>query len=127
MTVKIGAFEPFPDEEFNALREQKRSTSNPAMVELLNELEAGGPIRVPLVEGQTARGLRVAISRSATSRGLSVETVEGDGFVAVRKVDQPRTRKGTQSASDQGKRRGRPPKRQESDSGMTGGMCEAME
>jgi hypothetical protein len=35
-------------------------------------------VRVPLVEGQTARGLRVAISRAATSRGLSVETGEGE-------------------------------------------------
>ncbi len=36
-----------------------------------------------LVEGQSARGLRTAISRAATSRGLTVETVKGDGFVAV--------------------------------------------
>ena len=46
-------------------------------------------MRVPLVEGWSARGLRSAISRAATSRGLTVETVEGEGFVAVRKVDEP--------------------------------------
>ena len=115
MPVKIGSFEAFSEDEFNALRQQKRGTANPAMVELLNEVEAGRPIRVPLVEGQSARGLRVAISRAATSRGLDVETLEGDGFVAVRKVDQPRTRKATQAAPGQGKRRGRPPKRQEQD------------
>ena len=116
MPVKIGTFEPFAEEEFTALQQQKRGTSNPAMVELLNELEAGRPIRVPLIEDQSARGLRVAISRAASSRGLNVETVEGDGFVAVRKVDQPRMRKGLQASSDQGKRRGRPPKRQDPDS-----------
>ena len=117
MPVKIGSFEVFPEEEFDALRQQKRGTSNPAMVELLNEVESGRPIRVPLVEGQSARGLRVAISRAATSRGLDVETVEGDGFVAVRRVDQPRGRKATPAASGQGKRRGRPPKRPADDQG----------
>ena len=59
-------------------------------------------MRVPLVEGQSARGLRTAISRAAGSRGLSVETVEGDGFVAVRKTDEPRTRKGKPAPSPKG-------------------------
>jgi hypothetical protein len=50
----------------------------------------------------------VAISRAASSRGLTVETVEGQGFVAVRKADEPRIRKA------EGQRRwGRPPRRQE--------------
>jgi hypothetical protein len=71
---------------------------------------------VPLVYGQSARGLRTAISRAATSRGMTVETVAGDGFVAVRKTDEPRTRKGKQAPSTEGqRRRGRPPKRQEQD------------
>jgi len=115
MPVKIGSFEALSEEEFIALREQKRGTANPAMVDLLHEVAAGRPMRVPLVEGQSARGLRVAISRAATSRGLTVETVEGDGFVAVRKVDQPSTRKATQTTADGGKRRGRPPKQQAQD------------
>src|SRR3954451_6517506 len=88
MPVKIGTFETFADEEFNALREQKRGTTNPAMVELLNEVETGRPLRVLLVDGQSARGLRTAISRAAGSRGITVETLEGDGFVAVKKADQ---------------------------------------
>ena len=67
------------------------------------------------VEGQSARGLRVAISRAATSRGLSVETLEGEGFVAVRQAEKPKIWKATQASSAQGKRRGRPPKRQEQD------------
>jgi hypothetical protein len=116
MSVKIGSFEPLSDEEFTALRRQKARKTDPAMAALLAEIATGRPVRVPLVDGQSARGLRVAISRAATSRGLSVETVEGDGFVAVRKVDEPRTRKGKPAPSAEGqRRRGRPPKRQEQD------------
>jgi hypothetical protein len=116
MPVKIGSFEPLSDEEFTALRQQKARKTDSAMVALLAEVESGGPVRVPLVEGQSARGLRTAISRAATSRGISVETVEGNGFVAVKKTDEPRARKGKPAASQDGqRRRGRPPKRQEQD------------
>jgi hypothetical protein len=73
----------------------------------------GQPVQVPLVEGQSARGLRTAISRAASSRGMTVETVEGGGFVAVRKVDAPRARKPTQQSAKPGKRRGRSRKRQD--------------
>jgi hypothetical protein len=52
------------------------------------------------------------MSRAASSRGMTVETVEGDGFVAVRKVDAPRARKPTQQSAEPGKRRGRSRKRQ---------------
>jgi hypothetical protein len=116
MPVKIESFEPLSDEEFTALRQQKARKTDPAMLALLAEVEAGRPVRVPLVYGQSARGLRTAISRAATSRGLSVETVEGEGFVAVRKTDEPRSRKRKPAASPEGqRRRGRPPKRQERD------------
>ncbi len=116
MPVKIPSFEPLSEEEFTALRQKKGRKTDPAMAALLAEVEAGQPVRVPLVEGQSARGLRTAISRAATSRGLSVETVEGEGFVAVKKSDASRTRKGKQSSSPGGqRRRGRPPKRQEQD------------
>jgi hypothetical protein len=84
------------------------------MVALLTEVEAGQPVRVPLVDGQSARGLRTAISRAASSRGLTVETVEGTGFIAVRKIDEPRARKRKQASSPEGQRRRvRPPKHQE--------------
>ena len=72
-------------------------------------------MRVPVVEGQSARGLRVAISRAGTSRGPTVETVEGDGFVAVRKAEEPRKRKVAQGTSGEPRCRGRPPKRREED------------
>ena len=114
MSVKISSFEPLSDEEFTALRLHKARKTDPALTALLVEVEAGRPVRVPLVEGQSARGLRTAISRAATSRGLSVETLEGEGFVALRKVDEPRSLKGKSVPTGNGqRRRGRPPKRQE--------------
>jgi hypothetical protein len=116
MPVKIGSFEPLSEEEFAALQQQKARKTDPTMTALLDEIATGQPVRVPLVDGQSARGLRTAISRAATSRGMSVETVEGDGFVAVRKADEPRTRKGKPAPATEGqRRRGRPPKRQEQD------------
>src|SRR5215203_3527749 len=108
MPVKIGTFGPLSEAEFTELRQQKVRKTDPAMAALLAEIATGQPVRVPLVEGQTARGLRTAISRAATSRGLTVETVEGDGFVAVRKTDEPRARKGKTSSAEGQRRRGRP-------------------
>src|SRR5215216_5050163 len=123
MPVKIGTFGPLSEAEFTELRQQKARKTDPAMAALLDEIASGRPVRVSLVEGQSARGLRTAISRAAGSRGLSVETVEGEGFVAVRKVDEPRTRKGRQGSSTDGqRRRGRPPKRQEHDAAETASL-----
>lgn len=116
MPVKIESFEPLSEEEFTALRQQKTRKTDPTMVALLAEVETGRPVRVPLVEGQSARGLRTAISRAATSRGLSVETVEGAGFIAVRRAEELRSRKGKPTPPQDGqRRRGRPRKRQEQD------------
>src|SRR5829696_10468692 len=113
MPVKIGTFGPLSEAEFTELQRQRARKTDPAMTALLDEIATGQPVRVPLVEGQSARGLRTAISRAATSRGLSVETVEGEGFVAVMKVDAPRPRKQTQQIAEPGKGRGRPRKRQD--------------
>jgi hypothetical protein len=90
---------------------------------LLDPIATDRPVQVPVVEGQNARGLRIAIARSASSRGLSVKTADGDGFVAVRKIDAPRTRKGKQAPSTEGQRRwGRSPKRQEQDAGESASL-----
>ncbi len=116
MPVKIGTFGPLSEAEFTELQQRKARKGDPAMTALLDEIATGHPVRVPLVDGQSARGLRTAISRAATSRGISVETVEGDGFVAARKVDEPRKRRGAQASSQEGqRRRGRPPKRRDQD------------
>jgi hypothetical protein len=116
--VKIASFEPFSNEEFDRLRQQKPSTTDPAMVALLAEVDSGQPVRIPLVHGQSARGLRTAISRAAGSRGIKVETVAGDGFVAVKKLDQPRNARSAPTMDSQ-RRGGRPPKRQEQIAGGT--------
>src|SRR5215208_5163557 len=113
MPVKIGTFGPLSEAEFTELRQQKARKTDPAMAALLAEIDTGQPVRVPLVEGQSVRGLRTAISRAASSRGMRVETVEGDGFVAVRKADEPRARKQTRQSAEPGKRRGPPRKRQD--------------
>lgn len=116
MPVQIRSFEPLSEDEFTALRQQKARKTDPAMEELLDTLASGRPVRVPLAEGQSARGLRVAISRAATKRGLDVETVEGDGFVAVRRAEAARSRKGKPGAAERGqRRRGRPPKQRDQD------------
>jgi hypothetical protein len=113
MPVKIESFEPLSEAEFTDLQQQKARKTNPAMAALLADIATGQPVRVPRVEGQSARGLRTAISRAASSRGMTVETVEGDSFVAVRKADAPRARKQTPQSAEPGKRRGRPRKRQD--------------
>src|SRR5215212_8330990 len=105
MPVKIGSFKSLSEAEFTELREQKARKTDPAMAALLTEVGTGQPVRVPLVDGQSARGLRTAISRAATSRGLNVETVEGDGFVAVRKTDELRCRMARQAPPTEGQRR----------------------
>ena len=125
MPVRIGSFGPLSEAEFTELRQQKVRKTDPAMAALLAEIATGQPVRVPLVEGQSARGLRTAISRAASSRGMSVETVEGDGFVAVRKTDEPRTRKGKPAPAQDGpRRRGRPPKRRRRDRPTAESCCQ---
>ena len=115
MPVKISSFEPLSEDEFTALP-QKALKIDPAMVALLTELDPGQPGAGAAGGGTECPGLRTAISRAATSRGLSVETVEGEGFVAVKKTDEPRSRKGKPASPQDGqRRRGRPPKRQEQD------------
>jgi hypothetical protein len=80
----------------------------------LNEdFDAEETARVVREDGQSACSLRTAISRASTSRGLTVETVEGDGFVAVRKADASGPQRGKLAPSGGGqRRRGRPPKLQ---------------
>jgi hypothetical protein len=56
--------------------------------------------------------MRVAIARAASARGLSVESIEGNGFVAVRRTDEPRSRTPPRQPAEPG-RRGRPRKRQD--------------
>ncbi len=129
MPVRIGPIEDMADDEFQALRRKKGARADPAMEELLDRVESGTPQRVGLEPGQNARGLRVAIARKAKQRGLAVETVEGDGFVAVSRTEAPPARTARQTPADGGqRRRGRPPKQQPTRSeAEADGLSETME
>jgi hypothetical protein len=60
--VKIGALGPLSEAEFTELQRQKARKTDPAMDAILDEIATGRPVRVPLVEGQSARWLRTAIN-----------------------------------------------------------------
>jgi hypothetical protein len=127
--VRIGQVEEMSAEEFAGLRRAQRArAANPQMEELLDRVEAGQPLRVPLEQGQSARGLRVAIARAASRRGLKVETVEGEGFVAVRRAEQPsREQPRRQPAADGRRQRGRPRRRGDETAPDMTGLSETME
>ena len=108
MPVRIGTISDMTAEEFEALRRESATRGNPEMDDLLTRVAAGRPQRVSLDAGQSARGLRVAIARAASQRGLTVETVEGDGFVAVTKVhDASPSRTRRAASSGNGRKQGR--------------------
>jgi hypothetical protein len=92
MPVTIDSFAVMPEDEFEKLRQRSMRTTHPALDALLTQVDAGQTMRVALVDGQSARGLRTAISRVASSRGIAVETVTGDSIVAAKKVNQPKPR-----------------------------------
>ena len=117
MPVNIGQPEDMTEEEFAALKRAKnRSNANPLIEEVLDRVESGRPQRVPLPEGQNAKGARIAIARAAGRRGLSVETVEGDGFIGVTRVEVTPPRRAKAAPVEEGqRRRDRPHKRQEQD------------
>ena len=111
MPVRIDTIEGMSEEEFNQLQRAKTGrTLDPAMEELLNRLEAGEIVRVSVAPDQSVRGLRVAISRRASQRGMSIESVEGEGFLAVRRSLDAISRPSRQSQSGNGRRRGRKPR-----------------
>lgn len=122
MAVKIGEFRPTTQERVSKLREKKGNRVDPGMIELLDALESGDPVEVPVDAQQHPKGLRIAISRAANKRGLSVETFEdvddaGNPVVVVVKADQPQPRSAprTVEQSGSGKRRGRPRKQSQSE------------
>ena len=113
MPVHISAIEDISPEELAALQRAKgKRPGDPMMDELLSQLDAGIPKKIPLAEGQGGKGLRIAIARKARERGINVETAEGDGYVAVWKVDAPRRLKASRQTglTDGQRTRGRPGK-----------------
>ncbi len=91
MPVRIERLEEMSEEEFDRLRRSRSGrAADPMMEEMLDRLEAGERVRVPVAAEQSARGLRVAVGRKASQRGMKVEAVEGDGFVGFRWHASPR-------------------------------------
>ena len=138
MPVRISAIEDITPEELAALQNASRKRAvDPQMEELLSQVEAGIPKKVPLAEGQSGKGLRIAIARKAGERGINVATAEGDGYIAIWKVEQPQRQKGPrQTTQPEGQRkRGRPRKQQSEPISADGtpvrtndyGMSETME
>ena len=109
MSVEIGAIEDMPEAEFAELQRAKRArAANPRMEELLDRVAAGRPQRVPLGPDHSARGPRVAIARAAGRRGLSVDAIEGEGFVAVRQAEgSPRSKSERRPTTNGRRARGR--------------------
>ncbi len=120
MPVKIGNFRPTTMERVEELRRSKvRRSGDPAMAELLDNVESGTPQEVPVEGEQNPKGLRIAIARAANRRGLSVEMHEtsdeqGNPVVIVVKGEPTGTpRAGQTRPSGNGRRPGRPKKQPE--------------
>ena len=135
MPVRIERLEEMSEEEFDRLRRVRSGRgADPAMEELLDRLEAGEAVRVPVGPEQTVRGLRVAVGRRAGQRGMKVEAVEGEGFVGFRRADGPAAQGKGQGAAEAPRKRGRPRRRAEAATAGNGGeprdadgLSEAME
>ncbi len=113
MPVRIDRLEEMSEEEFDRLRRARPGrVTDPIMEELLDRLEAGERVRVPVAAEQSVRGLRVAVGWRASQRGMKVEAVEGDGFVGFRRADAPALQQGKRQPVAEGQRKRGRPKRQ---------------
>src|SRR5215211_8840930 len=87
--IQINEFHEMTPEEFERLPEPKPPVKeDPVWMSLLDRVENGGIVRIPA--GETAvRGLRLAMGRRAAKRGFKVTLRYGEGFLAVRRSDEP--------------------------------------
>jgi hypothetical protein len=85
MPIQINEFHEMTLEEFEQLPEPKPQVKeDPVWTSLLDRVENGGIVRIPVGETEV-RGLRLAMGRRAAKRGFKVTLRYGDGFLAVRK------------------------------------------
>ena len=78
---------------------------------VLDEIENGDVISIPIKDDSELRGFRIGIARRAASRQLKLEFRATDKALAVRKSDQPYVAKPKKESVDgQPRRRGRPRK-----------------
>jgi hypothetical protein len=91
MPVEIDPFREISQADFEQmLRDSRKASPNylhPSMVALMAALtESEQPILIPLRETQLPRSVRSAIMNVARHRGLKVQSVSGEGYVAVRRL-----------------------------------------
>jgi hypothetical protein len=91
MPTEIEGFAEITQDEFDLMvREARKSTPSyihPSMVALMSALaENEQPYLIKLKETQTSRAVRSAIMNVARHRGLKVQSVSGEGYVAVRRL-----------------------------------------
>src|SRR5258708_8267981 len=78
---------------------------------VLDEVENGDVISIPVKEDKELRGFRIGMARRAASRQLKLEFRATATNLAVRKSDQPYVAKPKKESADgQPRRRGRPRK-----------------
>src|SRR5215218_1228086 len=89
MPIQINEFHEMTLEEFEQLPEPKpQAKEDPVWTSLLDRVADGGIVRIPVGETEV-RGLRLAMGRRAAKRGFKVTLRYGDGFLAVRRSDEP--------------------------------------
>ena len=62
----------------------KQSTAAAEAESIINQLSKGKVARIEPDEGQTVRGLRVALGRSAKSSGVKLQSWDADGVLYVK-------------------------------------------
>jgi len=91
MPTEIEGFDEITQDDFERmLREARKSAPSylhPSMVALMQALsESDQPLLIKLKETQLPRSVRSAIMNVSRHRGLKVQSVSGEGFVAVRRL-----------------------------------------
>jgi len=91
MPVELDVFREISQDEFDQMLRDSRKASpsylHPSMVSLMQALtESEQPLLIKLKETQLPRSVRSAIMNVARHRGLRVQSVSGEGYVAVRRL-----------------------------------------
>ncbi len=82
-------------DEFEALPQAKKPQPPSEWDPIMASLEAGRPVRIPVVDEADTKKKRLSVGRRAAMRGFEVEIRYGDGVMAVRRgADREKLRAG---------------------------------
>ncbi len=95
------------EEEWDALAPVKQPD---AWDQLLDELEQGRIVRLPVADEKALRGTRLTLGRRAAKRGFKVDIRTQDTALAVRKREEAPTPPEVAETAPVPRRRGRKPK-----------------